>query len=185
MSVEADRLALEALRLLVRQVVRDELRGASPATPATEGFIGTAEAARRAGVGADAVLTWIAKGLLAATKPPGTKSWRIRAEDLDALLAGRTGAKPVSLEAKRAERREARRVSRAGRRGEGAPVKAPRQEARGCTVCGEPVRRRRKNGQLARTCDAVCQLEALDKMIAALEHRREVLLEELERGRHA
>jgi len=83
---DTDRLALEALRLLVRQVVRDELHGAAPATSAPEGFLGTTEAARRTGVGADAVLGWIAKGLLPATKPPGTKSWRIRPAELDAFL---------------------------------------------------------------------------------------------------
>lgn len=105
MIADSDRLALEALRMLVREVVRQELAATSPAAGAPEGFIGTAEAARRAGVAPDAVLEWITKGLLPATKPGGTKAWRIRPAELDEFLAGRSkGVAPVSIEAKRAER---------------------------------------------------------------------------------
>jgi hypothetical protein len=51
---------------------------------------------------------------------------------------------------------------------------------RRCSICGEPVQRRRRNGQVPKTCDLVCQLEALDRMIAGLEHSREVLVERLQ-----
>ena len=79
--------------------------GAAPA----EGFIGTAEAARRWGVQADTVLAAIADGRLPASKPGGCKSWRIKPSDLEAFLAGQdAGAKPVlDLAAKRAERARA------------------------------------------------------------------------------
>lgn len=103
MSTESDRLALEALRLFVRQVVRDELVAAAPAAPA-EGYLGTAEAARRAGVATDTIGEWIARGILPATRPPRTKAWRIRPADLEAVLSERSGAQPLHLDAKRAER---------------------------------------------------------------------------------
>jgi excisionase family DNA binding protein len=104
MSAESDRLALEALRLFVRQVVRDELAAAPAAPAAVEGFIGTAEAARRAGVMPDTVLNWIARGTLPATRPPGLKAWRIRSSDLEAVLTESGGGPPVNIAAKRVER---------------------------------------------------------------------------------
>jgi excisionase family DNA binding protein len=103
-SAESDRLALEALRLFVRQVVRDELAAAPAAPAAVEGFIGTVEAGRRAGVRADTILEWIERGTLPATRPARTKQWRIRPSDLEAMLSERGGGPPVSIAAKRVER---------------------------------------------------------------------------------
>lgn len=75
--------------------------------PAPEGLIGTAEASRRAGVAADTVLEWIRAGILPASRPPGTKSWRIKPTDLEAILSERRGVgpvEPVRLDAARAAR---------------------------------------------------------------------------------
>jgi len=105
---DTDRVALEGLRLFVRQVVREELAGpaTSPARP--EGFVGTAEAARRAGVKADTVRAWVARGILPATLIPGARGYKIRGSDLDALLSGQSRgtepAHPVDLAAERGRR---------------------------------------------------------------------------------
>jgi excisionase family DNA binding protein len=108
-----DALALEGLKLLVREVVREALQEAQGASQPAEGYILTAEAARRAGVGADAVLGWISKGLLPATKPQGAKSWRIRPADLDRFLesTGPQPAPPLDLD----EQRRVRAARLAGR----------------------------------------------------------------------
>ncbi len=93
----ADRVALEGLRLFVRQVVREVLAEERPASPAAaEGFIGCAEAARRAGVEPATVRGWVKAGLLAAVKPPQTRGWKIRPADLDAFMQSRgtAGALP-------------------------------------------------------------------------------------------
>ncbi len=83
-------LQLEA----IREVVRQELAELGTA-PLVEGYIGTAEAARRAGVTQETVTAWIAKGILAAVKVPGTKGWKIRAGDLAAVMESR-GTQPDS-----------------------------------------------------------------------------------------
>ncbi len=108
----ADRVALEGLRLFVRQVVREVLAEARPTSPAsTEGFIGAAEVARRLDVEADRVRRWVKAGILTATKVPGVRGWKIKPSDLDAFLAGAqsTGAEPhdsppVDLAGERAKR---------------------------------------------------------------------------------
>lgn len=114
-----------AIRTVLRHpLVRAEIRAiAAEAQPANEPatFIGTAEAARRWGVQPDTVLAAIADGRLPATKPDGSRSWRIRPSDLDAFLAGQhTGTQPpnpVDLEAKRRER--AARLLDGVKRGDG------------------------------------------------------------------
>jgi excisionase family DNA binding protein len=104
-SGPARELLLQALDLVVREAVREALQEAQGAAPRPEGFIGTAEAARRASCKPDAVLDWIRRGLLTATRPPGAKGWRIRPADLEDFLGGKsTGPKPVDLEAARRER---------------------------------------------------------------------------------
>jgi excisionase family DNA binding protein len=97
MSDAADRVALEGLRLLIRQELRALLAEERPTSPAAvEGFIGCAEAARRAGVEAATVRGWVKAGVLAAVKPPGTRGWKIKPSDLDAFLARpSTGLEPV------------------------------------------------------------------------------------------
>ncbi len=91
-------LQLEA----IREVVRQELAELATA-PRVEGYISTAEAAQRAGVAGDTIRSWIARGVLEGTRPPGTKGWRIRPADLQAVLAGgeSTPLPPVRLEERR------------------------------------------------------------------------------------
>ncbi len=93
----ADRVALEGLRLFVREIVREVLTEERPASPAAaEGYIGAAEGARRAGVKPATVRGWIKAGLLVATRVPGVRGWKIRPSDLDTFLTGAqsTGAQP-------------------------------------------------------------------------------------------
>lgn len=98
MSGDTDRMAIEALRVFVRGIVRDALAEAGAAAPRPEGFIGTAEAARRAGVKQETILAWIAKDLLPASRVEGAKGWKIRPADLDAVLGGQqTGSRPAPV----------------------------------------------------------------------------------------
>lgn len=118
----ADALALEALKMLVRETVREELQAAQGAPQPVEGYIGTAEAARRAGAAADTVLAWIAKGVLPATKPQGSKSYRIRPSDLERYLENTGGTPthpPADLELERRVR-----ASRLTGQGKGGKVGA-------------------------------------------------------------
>jgi excisionase family DNA binding protein len=107
-SGDADRVALEGLRLFVRQVVREALAEAGAGAPKQEGFICTAEAARRAGVKQPTILDWIARDLLPATRIEGSRGFKIRPTDLDAVLAGQSrGLQPanaVDLAAERGKR---------------------------------------------------------------------------------
>jgi excisionase family DNA binding protein len=106
-SGDADSVALEGLRMFVRQVVRDELARVATA-PRPEGFIGTREAARRAGVKQDTILDWIARDLLPASRIEGARGFKIRPVDLDAVLAGQHAGEqppnPVDLTAERGKR---------------------------------------------------------------------------------
>lgn len=98
MSGDADRLVMEALKVLVRQAVREALAEAHADAPRPEGFIGTAEAARRAGVKQETILAWIARDLLPAAKIEGSKGWKIRPADLQAVLAGQSvGPRPAPV----------------------------------------------------------------------------------------
>ncbi|HYG67872.1 MAG TPA: helix-turn-helix domain-containing protein [Anaeromyxobacteraceae bacterium] len=114
-----------AIRTVLRHpLVRAELRAIfAEATPPAQAptFVGTAEAARRWGVKPDTVLAAIADGRLPATKPEGSRSYRIRLADLEAFLAGEgkepTPPNPVDLEAKRRER--AARLLDGVKRGDG------------------------------------------------------------------
>jgi excisionase family DNA binding protein len=107
MSGDADSVALEGLRMFVLQVVRDELARAAVA-PRAEGFIGTREATRRAGVKQDTILEWIARDLLPASRIEGSRGWKIRPADLEAVLSGQSRgvepACPVNLAAERGKR---------------------------------------------------------------------------------
>lgn len=110
---------VEAVRALVREVLAER----SPA-PVAEGFLGTREAARRAGVKPDTIRDWVARGILPATKPPGVRGFRIRPADLDAVLSGRStgsaphASPPVDLAGERA-RRLAASISRSPGKGGG------------------------------------------------------------------
>ncbi len=91
-----------ALRQLLRHpLVRDELRTIlAEAAPAAgdhelEGYITSSEAARRAGVKPAALRAWIARGILPATKIPRARGWKVKAADLEELLAGQRGRTPV------------------------------------------------------------------------------------------
>lgn len=89
MSDTADRVALEGLRLFVRQIVRDVLAEEHPASPgATDGFVGTAEAARVLGVEQAAIRALVKSERLPAKKLPGVRGWKVRRSDLEAFLAG-------------------------------------------------------------------------------------------------
>jgi excisionase family DNA binding protein len=114
--MSADRVALEGLRLLIREVVHEVLREERPSSPAAaEGFIGCPEAARRVGVKPATVRTWIKAGTLAATQVPGVRGWKIRPADLDSFMQGGTTSvlPPVNLGDERA-----RRLAASIRRGE-------------------------------------------------------------------
>ncbi len=106
----ADRVALEGLRLLIRQELRALLAEERPTSPAAaEGFIGCAEAARRAGVEPATARGWIKARILTATKVPGVRGWKIKPSDLNAFLAGvQAGSdsvlRPVDLAGERARR---------------------------------------------------------------------------------
>lgn len=95
MSARASQLFLQALDLLVAERVQEALHAAQGAPKPVEGYLGTPEAARRAGVAPDTVLAWISKGILPATKPEGVKAWRIRPSDLDRFLEN-TGGTPTN-----------------------------------------------------------------------------------------
>lgn len=108
---DADRMAVEALRVFVRGIVRETLAEAAAAAPKAEGFIGTAEAARRAGVKQATVVDWISRDLLPAARIEGSKGFKIRPCDLEAVLAGQskgggpaTPREPVDLTAERGRR---------------------------------------------------------------------------------
>lgn len=108
---DADRMALEALRVFVRSIVREALAEAAAAAPRVEGFIGTAEAARRAGVKQATVVDWISRDLLPASRVEGSKGFKIRPSDLEAVLAGQSkgtgpapSREPVDLAAERGRR---------------------------------------------------------------------------------
>lgn len=92
---DADRMAVEALRVFVRGIVREALAEAGASTPRPEGYIGSAEAARRAGVKQATILEWIGRDLLPASRVEGAKGWKIRPADLEAVLSGKhTEAQP-------------------------------------------------------------------------------------------
>ena len=109
-------LAAAIRQLLRHPLVRAEIWAIvgelAPAAGRPEAPFSTQEAARRAGVAVDTILAHIASGDLVATKPPGSKAWRIRPADLDAFLSGggrNMSAQPlhppaVDLGAKRTER---------------------------------------------------------------------------------
>lgn len=108
MSDTADRVALEGLRLFVRQIVRDVLAEEHPASPAaTDGFVGTAEAARVLGVEQAAIRALVKSGRLPAKKLPGVRGWKVRRSDLEAFVTGPQQTDPtrvlppVSLTARR------------------------------------------------------------------------------------
>ncbi len=108
MSASADRVALEGLRLFIREVVHEVLTEERPtSTAAVEGYIGCTETARRAGVEPAAVRRWVKAGLLAAVKPPGTRGLKIKPADLDAFMQSRgtagvlPPADPIDLTAHR------------------------------------------------------------------------------------
>jgi excisionase family DNA binding protein len=88
------------------------------AAPATEGFVTVVAAAEIAGVAPDTLRAWITRGLLEATRPPGTKAWRIRPAALEALMRADQPPvrQPVDLAARRQElgRRLAEGVDRGG-----------------------------------------------------------------------
>lgn len=54
----------------------------------------TSAAAARAGVSPETVLDWIKRRGLAAHRPPGTRSHRIRRADLEAFLANPSARRP-------------------------------------------------------------------------------------------
>jgi excisionase family DNA binding protein len=98
MSGGADRVALEGLRLLVREWIREILAEERPATPgAAEGFIEPAEAGRRIGVKAAAVRKAIKEGRIPAVKLPGHRGWKIKPSDLAALVAGASSTDALPL----------------------------------------------------------------------------------------
>ncbi len=103
---QTDRVALEGLRLFIREVVHEVLAEERPTSPAAvEGYIGATEAARRAGVEPAAIRRWVKTGILVATKIPGARGWKIRPSDLAALMSGVQGgsapADPIDLTAHR------------------------------------------------------------------------------------
>ncbi|WP_041453470.1 helix-turn-helix domain-containing protein [Anaeromyxobacter dehalogenans] len=114
---DADRMAIEALRVFVRGIVREALAEAGAAAPRPEGFIGTAEAARRAGVKQETILAWIGKDLLPASRVEGAKGWKIRPADLEAVLGGQqTGSRPAASVADLAQERGRRLADSVKRR---------------------------------------------------------------------
>jgi excisionase family DNA binding protein len=106
----------EGLAALIREIAAEVAREAVQTAlaslrpgQAVDGYIGTREAARRAGVKQSTVLGWIGDGRLRATKPDGVKGWRIRSADLERLLTGHMRAgepppDPVDLTAERGRR---------------------------------------------------------------------------------
>lgn len=112
-----DRL-LAALRPVVREIVLEVLQERAPAAAAApEGYLGSAAAARAAGVKQATVREWIKLGL-PAVKRPGLRGWKIRRSDLMAWIEGAlqsTEAKPLDLAAERA-----RRIAASVREGKGA-----------------------------------------------------------------
>jgi excisionase family DNA binding protein len=114
-----------AIRSILRHpLVRAELRAimAEAAPPSSAPSVLTVDdVAQLQGVEPDTIRDWIHRRGLRACRAPGTRAWRIRAEDLEAFLAGeRRGPEPhnpapVDLEARRAER--ARRIADSVRKG--------------------------------------------------------------------
>lgn len=117
---DSGRVALESLRLLIREVVREELAAATAPLARPEGFIGTKEAARRAGVKQPTILDWIARDILPATRVEGARGFKIRPSDLDAVLSGKyAGANPAPSKPVDFAGERARRLAASIPRGEG------------------------------------------------------------------
>lgn len=97
------------LRPTVRQLVEEALAERGADRPAVEGYLSVAQAALRAGIKPAALRAWITgtrnrktgavrPPSLPATKVPGSRDWKIRWGDLEALLSGgvSTDDAPVS-----------------------------------------------------------------------------------------
>jgi excisionase family DNA binding protein len=107
MTRDSARLAA-IVDLLAEEIAeRVVARVAAQAPRQVEGFIGAAEAARRAGVEQATVRHWIKSGALPAVKREGLRGWKIKPADLEAFLAGTKQAgspavlPPVDLTARR------------------------------------------------------------------------------------
>lgn len=92
--------ALVMLRAAVQalEAAQEAAGVAQEATQAPEGLISTAESARRSGMRQATILAWIARGTLPATKPQGSRGYRVRPSDLAAVLAGKGGAERTGTE---------------------------------------------------------------------------------------
>lgn len=78
----------EALRQELPELLRKHLVAVAPSpVPAAEA-VSVAVAARRTGYSQEAILAAIVRGDLPASKPSGSRLWRIRTAALDAWLAG-------------------------------------------------------------------------------------------------
>jgi excisionase family DNA binding protein len=117
----SDSARLAAIVDLLAEEIAERVvaRVAAQAPRQVEGFIGCAEAARRAGVEDATVRHWIKSGALAAAKRDGVRGWKIKPADLEAFLAGveLEGAKPVPDPVNLAARRIAASINQ-GRGGD-------------------------------------------------------------------
>jgi excisionase family DNA binding protein len=89
---DADRIAMgAALEALIERKAEEAVRRilAEQDSARAPEVLTVAEAARAAGyTQTEPVLRAIRKGTLRASRPPGGRAWRIRADDLEAFLAG-------------------------------------------------------------------------------------------------
>lgn len=85
---------VHTLRALVREIVREEIATARPASVGTDGHLSTRAAARHAGVAVGTIRRWIHDGKLRELR--AGRHLRVRREDIDTLLRGerRDGPQP-------------------------------------------------------------------------------------------
>lgn len=81
---------LEAIvGLLVEEIAeRVTARVSAEAPRQVEGYIGVAEAARRTGDSEETIRDRIKAGKLPAVRPPGSRGYKIRPEDLERFMGG-------------------------------------------------------------------------------------------------
>ena len=93
------RVALEGLRLLIRQELRALLaEERPPSTAGSDTYVGTEEAARILDVEQASVRAWVKSGRLTARKLDGVRGWKIRRSDLGRRSSrARAGGQPAVL----------------------------------------------------------------------------------------
>lgn len=95
-SANASATLVETLRAMVREIVREEMAVARPATADATAHLSTRAAAKHAGVALGTIRRWIHDGKLRELR--AGRHLRVRRADLDALLLGDRNGPELSPE---------------------------------------------------------------------------------------